>query len=76
MQDSNLYGITVDFSAMIIFVFILMNPTVRSFYPQKAEVISKKLRRQRADQIFIMRLHESPRPDVTMPFVNRKYFSR
>ena len=39
----------------------------------KAQQLMKKFTKRNPNQIYIMRLHESPRPDIPISFVNRKY---
>ena len=35
-----------------------------------------KFTKRNEKQVYIMRLHESPRPDVRIPFVNRKFIPK
>ena len=42
---------------------------------QRAQKISKIIQNRDSKQIFIMKMRESPRPDITIPMVNKKYFS-
>ena len=42
---------------------------------QKAQKISKIIQSRDPNQIYIMSMRESPRPDMIPPFVNQKYFS-
>jgi hypothetical protein len=42
---------------------------------QKAEEMVKKFEKRNPKQIYIMKLHESPRPDVSPSFINKKYLS-
>ena len=48
---------------------------LKYFFFQKAEEIAKKFTKRSHKQIYVMKLHESPRPDVNPPFVNQKYLS-
>ena len=42
---------------------------------QKAQKISQIIQSRDSKQIYIMRMRESPRPDMKTSFVNQKYFS-
>ena len=43
------------------------------FIFKKAQQLMKKFTKRNPKQIYIMKLHESPRPDMSISFVNRKY---
>ena len=49
---------------------------IEVLFTQKAEQLMSKFTKRNENQVYIMRLHESPRPDVRIPFVNRKFIPK
>ena len=51
-------------------------PPINIEFSQKAKKIAKMIEQRDPKQIYIMRMRESPRSDMKISFVNKKYLSK